>query len=68
MARQLVDTRTETPALARWQAEHRRRVPAELREAHPVAVNRALALAGHDPRRLSVDDDGTVIVHNEAAW
>ncbi|WP_353707240.1 hypothetical protein ABRQ22_14585 [Cellulosimicrobium sp. ES-005] len=68
MARQHVHVRKETPALARWQAENRRTIPAPLREAHPVAVNRALALAGHDPRRLTATDERTVLVHNERVW
>lgn len=69
MARQHVEIRTEIPALARWQADHRSRpVPATLRQASEPAVNLALRLADGDPRRLSVDDDGRVTVNNARVW
>ena len=69
MARQTVAIRTEIPALARWQANHRSRpVPAALRRASEPAVNLALRMAQGDPRRLSVEGDGTITVHNRRVW
>lgn len=39
--------------------------PVEVRKAHPAAWKRALGLAKGDARRLTVGEDGSVIIHNK---
>lgn len=63
-----VNTQQITPVLARWQAQHRRKLPAWLLQAHPVGVNHAMRAAENDARRISQLDDGSLFVHNDRVW
>jgi len=55
-----VNTQQITPVLARWQAQHRRKLPTWLLQADPVGVNHAMGAAENDARRISRRDDGSL--------
>lgn len=63
-----VNTQQITPVLARWQAQHRRKLPTWLLQAPAAGVNHAMRAAENDARRISQHEDGSLVVHNERVW
>jgi len=51
---------------ARWYAENA--IPVPFRRCHPRVLKQALEIAGHDWRRMTVEDDGAIVIHNQRVW